>query len=353
MGAHDLSRDDGETTRQSLTSANCSGAGPQTQTPIEVFVEKMARDLAIGDRATDKRTRRVLRRLVDFATAQGLPLDREVILDPDSVERFVEVSLAGERSAATYRSTLRRVAPLLTRSAPWEPRPTSLGRHGLVAPYSEVEVKILCQDAALQPNESRRRAALALLALGLGAGLDGRWVAKVRATDVVKRGRFVIVSVGAPAARSVVVRAKWEHAVLDLASSAGSAFLVGGSSVSSNRTSHLTDSLVVPTGHPRLVPSRLRSTWLLGHLLAGTRLPEPLPSRRAEAVERLQRPNCLRGAPWRQRGGRTASGRWVTRRSPIDVGGGAQPSAEEFSIARQVIKKAASSRHLSLTSAVE
>ncbi len=135
-------------------------------------------------------------------------------------------------------------------------------------------MKILCEDAALQPSESRRRAALGLLALGLGAGLDGRWVAKVRATDVVKRGKFVIVSVGEPAARSVVVRAEWEHTVLELASSAGGAFLVGGGSVSSNRTSHLTESLVVPTGHPRLVPARLRSTWLLGHLLAGTRLAE-------------------------------------------------------------------------------
>ena len=128
-----------------------------------------------------------------------------MILDPDTVERFVELALSGERSAATYRSLLRRVSPLLTTSAPWEPLPASLQRRALVVPYSEVEVRILCEDAALQPSESRRRAALGLLALGLGAGLDGRWVAKVRATDVVKRGRFVIVSVGEPAARSVVV----------------------------------------------------------------------------------------------------------------------------------------------------
>ena len=31
---------------------------------------------------------------------------------------------------------------------------------------------------------------------------------------------------------------------------------------------------MVPTGHPRLAPARLRSTWLLTHLIAGTRLPE-------------------------------------------------------------------------------
>ena len=274
MGAHDIARGDGEESSQLSVSVSRSRARPESQTPVEVFVEDMATDLALADRATDKRTKRVLRRLADFATSEGLPLEREVILDPDTVERFVELALSGERSAATYRSLLRRVSPLLTTSAPWEPLPASLQRRALVAPYSEVEVRILCEDAALQPSESRRRAALGLLALGLGAGLDGRWVAKVRATDVVKRGRFVIVSVGEPAARSVVVRAAWERTVLELASSAGGAFLLGSSSVSPNRTSHLTESFVVPTGHPRLVPARLRSTWLLGHLVAGTRLAE-------------------------------------------------------------------------------
>ena len=32
--------------------------------------------------------------------------------------------------------------------------------------------------------------------------------------------------------------------------------------------------LIVPTGHPKLAPARLRSTWLVTHLRAGTRLPE-------------------------------------------------------------------------------
>ena len=150
-----------------------------------------------ADRATDKRTRRALRRLVEFAAAEGLPLDREVILDPDSVERFVEVALArGALSGHLPLHVAPRALHCLQPRRPGSLDPPRLHRRALVAPYNEVEVKILCEDAALQPGESRRRAALGLLALGLGAGLDGRWVAKVRASDVVKRGRFVIVSVG-------------------------------------------------------------------------------------------------------------------------------------------------------------
>ena len=72
----------------------------------------------------------------------------------------------------------------------------------------------------------------------------------------------------------MVVAAGWEDAVLDLAATAGAEFLVGGRSPSRNRTSNLAWSLVVPTGHPRLSPARLRTTWLLEHLERGTRLPE-------------------------------------------------------------------------------
>jgi hypothetical protein len=75
-------------------------------------------------------------------------------------------------------------------------------------------------------------------------------------------------------ARNVVVLADWEGAVQELAFTSCDEFLVGGRSLSKNRTGHLVGDLFVPTGHPRLAPARLRSTWLLGHLDAGTRLPE-------------------------------------------------------------------------------
>jgi hypothetical protein len=69
----------------------------------------MAAELGLGDSPADRRTARQLRRLSDWATGEGFPLDREVILDPDTVERFVEVGLAGDRSRGTYRAVLRRV----------------------------------------------------------------------------------------------------------------------------------------------------------------------------------------------------------------------------------------------------
>ncbi len=223
---------------------------------------------------TTSRTLRVLSRLAAWAVEEGIALDAESILDPDTVERFVTYGLTGESSRATYRSVLRRIGPLLTRTAPWEPRPATIARRQVAQPYAAVEIETLVADSGRQSTAAKRRAARALLALGAGAGLDGRWVTRVRAEDVVVDDQVVLVRAGEPGPRSVPVLARWESDVIELVSTAGDEYLVGGHSTSRNRASSLASGLAVPPGHPRLSAARLRSTWLLWHLCAGTRLPE-------------------------------------------------------------------------------
>jgi hypothetical protein len=241
---------------------------------VQPFVLLCVERLPLSGWASTIRVLRALAQLAAWAADEGLPLDPEVILDPDTVERFTELGLSDDRSRATYRAVLRRVGPLLTVRAPWEPRPASVARRQVAPPYSPSEVEQLRIDAFGQPTQSRQRAARALLALGLGSGLDGRWVTRVGAGDVGHRGDVVVVEVGEPSARTVPVLGLWEDEILDLAATAGDEFLVGGRSTSRNRASSLTASLVVPPGHPPLSASRLRSTWLLWHLNTGTRLPE-------------------------------------------------------------------------------
>jgi len=113
-----------------------------------------------------------------------------------------------------------------------------------------------------------------LVALGAGAGLDGRWVSLVAAHDVNLCNATVLVCVGEPTARSVPVLAAFEHEVLDLAATAGDEFLVGGRSVDRGRAGSLAASLVVANGTPKFSASRLRSTWLVTPLAMGTRMPE-------------------------------------------------------------------------------
>ena len=253
QAAHTLRR--GGRTVNALSGRDASTASSDTDTtPAGQFVTQMADELALDDSPAAKRTRRQLLRLVLWATGAGLPLEREIILDPDTIERFTEFGLGSDRSRATYRAVLRRVAPLLTKKAPWEPRPPGVARRQVAPPYTAQELELLRRDAAQQSTPRRRRAAQALLALGLGAGLDGRWVASVAAEDVTRRPGRVVVTVGEPKARNVVVAGAWENEVVELADTAGDEFLVGGRSRSRNRTSNLTKGLWVSTGHPRLGP---------------------------------------------------------------------------------------------------
>jgi hypothetical protein len=241
---------------------------------VRPFVIDGAERLGLDHGAGALRVARVLARLAAWALGEGLPLDAEVVLDPDTVERFVAVGLDGDRSRATYRATLRRVGPLLTKRAPWEARPSTVARRQVAVPYTATELDVLRDDAFAQPTAGRVRAARALLALGAGTGLDGRWVARVEAADVTASGAAVLVRVGEPAARVVPVLARWQDEVVELAASAGDEFLVGGRSLAKNRAGSLAASIVVAHGHPRVSAARLRSTWLVAHLAMGTRLPE-------------------------------------------------------------------------------
>jgi hypothetical protein len=219
-------------------------------------------------------TVRVLTRISAWCLSEGMPLDWEVVLDPDTVERFISVGVKQHRSRGTYRATLRRLGPLLTSKAPWEPRADAVNRRRVAAPYSANELELLWRDAQHQATPARLRAGQALIALGAGAGLDGRWSTRVAAEDITCGDGVVFVRVGDPSARVVPVLACWEKLVLKLTASAGDEFLVGGRSLAINRAGDLARKFAVGHGHPKLSASRLRSTWLVHHLTTGTRLPE-------------------------------------------------------------------------------
>ncbi|HZQ86965.1 MAG TPA: hypothetical protein VFA83_19115 [Acidimicrobiales bacterium] len=243
---------------------------------VRPFVTECAGRLELDGGPAAHRVVLAIGRLSAWAVGEGLPLDAEAVFDPDTVERFIAVGIpeAPQRSRATYRAVLRRAGPLLTKRAPWEAKPPGVARRQVAVPYTADELDALKGDALVQPTLGRERAARALLALGAGAGLDGRWSTRVAREHVEVVDGAVLVEVGEPAARVVPVLFEWEREVLDLAATACGEFLVGGRSTSRNRAGNLAASIVVAHGHPRLSAARLRSTWLVAHLAMGTRLPE-------------------------------------------------------------------------------
>lgn len=248
--------------------------GPLTWEAVRPFVTSCAQQLGLEGARSEQRLIRVLAWAGAWALNEGLALDPEVVLDPANVERFITTQLGPGATWATYRSDLRRVGPLLTRRAPWEPGPPAVAKRKVAVPYAPAELEALRADALAQPTPGRARAARAILALGAGAGLDGRWAAGVRATDVTEKDGTVLVWAAEPSARWVPVLSRWQAEVLDLAEGAGDQALVGGRSTSPNRAAALVASLAVGHGHPRFSLPRLRSTWLLAHLGMRTRLPE-------------------------------------------------------------------------------
>jgi hypothetical protein len=235
--------------------------------------------------AAMERFARVLTLIANWCVKEGIPLDIEVVLDPDTVERFCSKGLKKTASRPSYRATLRRLGRELTTEAPWEPRPEPMPARNVALPYSEAEMGALLEDAYRQSTPARSRAARALIALGAGAGLDGRWVRKVRGTDVVRIGWGVAVKVGAPRPRVVPVLTAHEDEIVRLAEEAGDGYLVGGTTTHRNRTNEISARFEDGHNHPKLAPARLRSTWIVTHLRIGTRLPELLDAAGTKRIE--------------------------------------------------------------------
>ncbi len=229
---------------------------------------------------------RVLTLIARWCLEQGIPLDIEVVLDPDTVERFCSEGLR-IASRSTYRVVLRRLGRMLTRKAPWQPRPEPISRRKSAPPYTAEEMVLLESDAWTQPTDAKRGTALGFVTLGAGAGLDGRWVTKVRGTDVVATPAGVLVKVSEPRARTVPVLKRYEDVVLELADQAGAGFILHRSTEHRNRTNKLAASLAHGHGHPVLSVPRLRSTWIVEHLHRGTRLPELLAAAGPTRIESI------------------------------------------------------------------
>ena len=198
-------------------------------------------------------------------------LDRATTLDPYTVNQFAAgIAAVDRRSAGTYQTSLRFVGERLCPSPCWE-RPTPVNTRAVPIPYTGAELSLLSDQIAKNAAD-RRRGGQAMMALGLGAGLDGRWVAKVTREDVLHDGVGLIISVDG---RLVPVLAQYDRALQRLVDATDEgAPIVGGNARNKNAANQIAARLVLGATCPRLNAGRLRSTWIVTHLTLGTRLPE-------------------------------------------------------------------------------
>jgi integrase len=205
----------------------------------------------------------------------GLPLERDVIFRREVIAESIATTCAGMAisSQGTYRSRLFGMSDLLLSAPLRAARPPSIGKAQACAPYTETEVTALWSWARGQNTEYRRVNATLLLALGLGAGLSAAEIAGAQARHVLIDSDGVQIDVPGERARLVPVLAEWEAPLAELARSAirGNLWLFCArrqvcypKNVVSNFVRNTVDR---PVG---ISSQRLRTSWLCGHLLAGT-----------------------------------------------------------------------------------
>ena len=217
-----------------------------------------------------------LRGLSRFADTRGVPAGREFWLDYDVIEAFCVAGLAGRASSTrgTYRSALYRLAEAA--HGPAGQRATPFAGARAPAPYSPAERAELAAAAAAQRDPARRSPALAMVVSGAGAGLRPGELVALRGSDVTRHGRRVFVHVSGPAARVVPVTAGYAGRAWPLAQSAGSGFVFRPGPAGRSYKNFVTSfarGLAADPAAPGLPVRRGRSTFICGHLAAGTPVP--------------------------------------------------------------------------------
>jgi len=217
-----------------------------------------------------------LRGLSRFAAARGVPASGEFWLDYDVIEAFCVAGLAGRASSTrgTYRSALYRLAEAM--HGPAGQRATPFPGAKPPPPYSPAERAELAALAAAQRDPVQRASALAMVVFGVGAGLRPGELVALRGSDVTRRGHQVVVCIRGPAARVVPVTPYYARRAWELARCAGGDFVFrpGPADRSyKNFVSNFTRDLAADPAVPRLSLRRARSTFVCGHLAAGTPVP--------------------------------------------------------------------------------
>ena len=215
-----------------------------------------------------------LRGLARFAEARGIPAaSGQFLLDYDVIEAFRVAGLAGRASSTrgTYRSALYRLAEAA--HGPAGQRATPFAGAKAPPPYSPAERAEMAARVAAQRDPATRASALAMVAFGIGAGLRPGELVALRGGDVFRHGRQVVVQVSGPAARVVPVTADCAGRAWELARRAGSDFVFRPGPAGRSYKNFVTNfarGLAADPAEPRLSMRRARSTFICGHLAAGT-----------------------------------------------------------------------------------
>jgi hypothetical protein len=202
----------------------------------------------------------------------GLPLDAESIFTREVIAYYTQVG-CGQLTAAARgnrRSLLLRVAEVVARTGPGRlpPMPASDPSE----PYDRKQLVSVISWARGQSTADRRTNAHLLVALGLGAGLSAQEIIELRMSDIRRVGHDVDITIRSGRDRTVPMLHEFADIMPELAAAEPNtfAFRPGRRLAYVNAISNFVARSRVATIHPQT--QRMRATWIVRHLDAGTPL---------------------------------------------------------------------------------
>ena len=203
-----------------------------------------------------------------------LPMEVEVVFHRDTIAEYIARADLSVSSRATIRSRLLRVAEAVLPAEERVTRLQPLRADDPVRPYGEFEQRRLRSWAEGQTTPTKRMECRAILSLGFGAGLASSDIIALRARDILIDDLGVLIRVPGSRARDVPMLAPWEQAIVDLHTARESGAWLLGARRTSGGKNWLNNTIATssPEGTLRPVPARMRNTWLLHHMIAGTPL---------------------------------------------------------------------------------
>lgn len=252
---------------------------------IREFVIRAAREASAHLTYADASIVNAIAHHVDWCVnVAGYSMTRESVFRRDVIGAAASVMATTHSSSrGRRRSLLLRVGEVLG-VIPTARALTPLAAASPSAPYTAAEAYEVTRWA-LSQRDDRQPSARALVALGMGAGFPSREICAARASDILNDGTAVRTG-----DRIVPVVDDWRAELDELARSAAppnAALFRDGVAWHKNMVTNFV-ATSVPDGFPPTV-QRMRATWLVEHLSAGTPMQDLLAAAGLQSMDALVR----------------------------------------------------------------
>jgi integrase len=209
-------------------------------------------------------------------TVKHYPLNAELLFRREVIELYIKhrqvTGNLEDGGLRNYRSQLFRVSEFVLPSEhPYKPAP--LNRRTSVPPYNEDDALTLRRWIINQPNATKKRRAVAMVCLAMGAGLTSREIVMISTDQVTIDDRGIVVRVPEGRIRDVPLLAEWEPPLRRLLEQLEPGEPLFGIPSEQNKK-NIMSSFAAKSSSADFRPraDRMRAAWIVWHLTHRTQM---------------------------------------------------------------------------------